>query len=216
MHYQQITHHGEDFIGLLGHATEKYCILSNDFPKTDILKTDILRTRIYSTNLVGMFCTGNSKGLLLPYFIEDDELEKIKKFLEPLGVEAEKINDRHTALGNLIAANDNACILSPKLLDYKTLEDVLQVETISMSLGGHEEVGACIMPTNKGFYATPDASDRLKELERIFKVPGDVGTVNFGIPFVKSGLIANSNGYITGNRTSGIELGEIDSALGFI
>ena len=39
---------------------------------------------------------------------------------------------------------------------------------------------------------------------------------NFGFPFVKSGLIANSNGYLAGSRTTGIELGRIDEALGFL
>jgi translation initiation factor 6 len=216
MHYQQTHLHGEDFIGLLGLATDKYAILAKDFPKTDVFKVDVLKARIYGTNLVGMFCAGNSNGLLLPYFVDDYELKTLRSFLEALGVEVGVIEDRHTALGNLIACNDNACILSPKILDYHVVQDVLGVEVVSMSVGGYEKVGACLCATNRGFFASPYAEGQLDDLRGLLKVGGGVGTVNFGITFVKSGLISNSNGYVTGTRTSGIELGEIDAALGFV
>ncbi|MFC2162556.1 translation initiation factor IF-6 [Candidatus Altiarchaeota archaeon] len=216
MHYESKRVQGEDFIGLLGLATDKYSILSQSFPKTHALDVPSSRTMIYDTNLTGMFCAGNSNGLLVPYFVKDDELRKLERFLNPLGAEVARMEDRHTALGNMISANDNACIHSPNILGYTALEDTLGVEAVSMSVGGHEESGACLVATNKGFIATPDAEGQVKELEDILKVPGDVGTVNFGVIFPKSGLIANSNGYIVGERTSGIELGEIDDALGFI
>ncbi|MFH1402797.1 MAG: translation initiation factor IF-6 [Candidatus Altiarchaeota archaeon] len=216
MHYQQLSVQGEDFIGLLGLATDRYAVLARKFPDTDVLGVESLRTRIYATNLVGMFCAGNSNGLLVPYFVGEDEMQRLREFLNPMGVEVGKIEDIHTALGNMIACNDKGCVLSPKILDYHVVEEVLGVEAVSMSLGGLEEVGACVCATNKGFIASPYAEGQLKALSDVLKVGGDVGTVNFGVSFVKSGLIANSNGYMTGSRTSGIEVGEIESALGFI
>ena len=43
-----------------------------------------------------------------------------------------------------------------------------------------------------------------------------IGTVNHGSPVIGSGLIANSKGAIIGNQTTGIEMGRIEEALGFL
>jgi len=47
-------------------------------------------------------------------------------------------------------------------------------------------------------------------------VPADIRTINYGGPLVGSGLVANENGYVVGNDTTGPELGRIDDALGYI
>lgn len=214
MHLEQKHIHGEDFIGLFGLATDKYAILSENFFKTKVLNVPILNTHLYGTQLVGMFCAGNANALLVPYFIEGVELKIIKKFLDEFGVEIVKIKDRVTALGNLIACNDKGAVISPKFSDVSVF-DALGVEVVKADIAKHEEVGACCVATNKGFLIHPDAEKDINFFSDIFKVEGMVGSVNFGFPFVKSGLIANSNGYITGRRTTGIELGRIDDALGF-
>ncbi|ODS42534.1 MAG: hypothetical protein MSIBF_04250 [Candidatus Altiarchaeales archaeon IMC4] len=216
MHLQQTSIQGEDFVGLFGMATDKYAILSENFPECDVLGVPVYRTKIYGTNLVGLFCSGNSNGLLLPYFVSDEELKKIKDFVSQFGVVVEKVFDKHTATGNMIACNDKAAIVSPRVLDASDIEDALGVEVIQCDIALYEEVGSCCIATSKGFLVHPEAEETLAELEKIFKVPGLAGSVNFGFPFVKSGVIANSSGYVTGTRTSGIELGRIDEALGFL
>ena len=50
-------------------------------------------------------------------------------------------------------------------------------------------------------------------MEDIFKVPVDVGTVNCGIPYVATGLVANSNGAVVGLLTTGPEMFIIGHAL---
>ena len=218
MHLQQVSINGEDFVGLLGFTTDRYAILSENFRKTDVLNVPVLKTRIYGTNLVGMFCSGNSNGLLVPYFISDEDIDKIKKFLDESGVDINigRLFDKYTAIGNMIACNDKAAIVSPDILDTKVIKDILNVEVVQDYIAKHKEVGACCIATNKGFVAHPDAKDELDKISDIFGVKGDAGSVNFGFPFVKSGIIANSYGYITGFRTTGIELGRIDEALGFL
>lgn len=216
--YQQIAVNGEDFVGLLGLATDSYGILSKNFRNVSVLNVPTIKTSIYGTNLVGLFCAGNSHGLLVPYFVDNDAITKIRKSLSEFDIEVEisKVVNRFTAIGNLVVSNDKAAIISPKFVDTKILEDVLDVEIIQRNIAGHEEVGSCCVATNKGFLVHPDAEDELNEISEIFKVHGKAGSVNFGFPFVGSGLIANSNGYVTGLRTSGIELGRIDDALGFL
>ncbi len=216
MHLKQVSIEGDDFIGLFGLATDKYALLSRNFLQVkETLKVKEVRTSVYGTGLLGLFCAGNSHGLLLPYFMEGKE-NKLKKLL-PKGVKVGIVSGKFTALGNLILSNDEGCVVSPKLKnEKKVVEDILDVELVIKKIGGHEEVGSCGVVTNKGFLIHPDAEEELKELEKIFKVPGNVGTVNFGFPYPKAGLIANSQGYLTGKHTSGIELGRIDEALGFL
>lgn len=211
----QLHVHGETFIGLLGFGTDKYAMLSENFPKNDVLGVPVINTRVYGTNLVGLLCQGNSNGILLPYFVPDEDVKKIKKFASEIGFNVGKVHDKHTALGNLIACNDYGAIISP-LIEDKNAGDILGVETVKMKVASSDEVGACIIATNKGFLAHNDAENQLKTIESVLKVKGLSGTVNYGFPFVKSGVIANSNGYLTGTRTSGVELGRIEDALGFV
>jgi len=216
MHVAQTHIKGEDFVGLFGFATDEYAILGKDFGETGVLSVPELRTSVYGTNLVGLFCAGNSSGIVLPYFTEKRELDRIKKLTRELGLNIGILTDRHTAIGNLLSVNDNAAIVSPLIKDARVVEDVLGVETLSGPVGGHNEVGAVLVATNKGFLACPDAEKEVSELEGILGVPGACGTVSYGFPFVKSGIIANKNGFVTGRMTTGIELGQIDDALGFI
>ncbi|MBN2014666.1 MAG: translation initiation factor IF-6 [Candidatus Altiarchaeota archaeon] len=218
MHVQQTSVQGEDFIGLLGMCSDRYAILSKKFPKIEALDTPVIKTTLYGTNLIGLFCAGNSNSLLLPYFISDEEATLLEKKLKENDVDTTigRLKDKSTALGNLIACNDKAALVSPMISDIKGVRDILGVEVVQGGIAGHEEVGACCVATNKGFLVHPDAGSELMELASIFRVEGLTGSVNFGFPFVKSGLIANSNGYVTGSRTTGIELGRIDEALGFM
>lgn len=216
MHLAQVHVRGEDFVGLLGFASDEYALLAPDFPKTKVLSVPEIRTTVYGTNLVGLFCAGNSNGILLPYFTSDLELDRIKKLTKKLDLNLGVLADRHTAVGNLVAANDRAAIVSPLIEDTRVIEDVLGVEALVGTVGGHNEVGAVLLATNKGFVVCPDAEKELSELEKLLGVKGLCGTINYGFQFLKSGLIANSHGFITGRRTSGIELGRIDDALGFV
>ncbi|HIE34326.1 MAG TPA: translation initiation factor IF-6 [Candidatus Altiarchaeales archaeon] len=218
MRIQQVSVNGEDFIGLFGIATDNYLILSGNFPKVVPLRVPLMKTSIYGTSLVGMFCAGNSNGLLLPYFITDYDVHRIENFFRKhkLDIQVEKLMDNYTAIGNLISCNDNAAIVSPLLSDTDIIKETLDVKVKKITIAGHNEVGACCVATNKGFLLHPDGKENLKRISKILKVEGTTGTVNLGFPFVRSGIIANSKGYITGRGTTGIEIGRIDEALGFL
>jgi translation initiation factor 6 len=218
MYYKQTSVNGEDFIGMLGLATDKYAIISNYFKEKEVLEVPTIKTNLYGTNLIGMFCRGNACGLLVPYFIEEEKIRSMKKALKDhkLDVEIGRVDDTYTALGNFIVCNDKAAIISPALKHSKIFEDILGVEVVTRKIAGFNEIGSACTATNKGFLAHPNAKDELDDLAEILKVKGGVGTINFGYPFVSSGLIANSNGYATGLKTSGVELGKIDDALGFM
>jgi translation initiation factor 6 len=71
--------------------------------------------------------------------------------------------------------------------------------------------------TNKGLLCHPKVTPEEKSmLEEIFDVGVMIGTVNHGVPLIGSGLVANSKGAVMGNLTTGIEMGRIEEALGFL
>ncbi len=216
MYFTQLQATGEDFIGLLGFASDKYAILSRNFPDQDVLNVPVLKTSVYGTGLCGLFLAGNGNGVLAPYLVSDDLTKKLECFLNPLDVKVGVVGGDYTALGNLVCANDYGCFASPMISETDVLEGVLGVPIVQKKIGGHSDVGAVISATNKGFVAHPDLEGELDEIEQVLKVKGLCSTVNFGSPYVKAGLIANSKGYIAGLRTSGIELGRVDDAFGFI
>ena len=217
MLFSQSTVEGDYFIGLYGFATDKYAFISPNFTEESVLGVPTLKAKTYSTNLVGMFCAGNSNGVILPYFVSDPEMEPIKSFMSALGVEVIRVEDKYTALGNMMVANDKRAYVSSILArDYKDIEDALGVEVVTGDIAGRPEVGAFVTATNKGFLAHPDAERQLPQLAEILKVKGMLGTVNCGVPYVKSGLICNSNGYVAGLKTTGIEMQRIEDALGLI
>jgi translation initiation factor 6 len=214
LHSQRLTVEGENFIGLLGFATDKYAIISPKFPYESILDVPTLKTQAHSTNLVGMFLQGNSSGLIAPYFLSDNEFQNLQDFLKPLDVRVSRLEGKYTALGNMLAVNDKKALISENLLMEKgRLEDALGVEAIPGDIGGRQEVGAHLIATNKGFLANPTSQADLERLSQVFGVNGLAGTVNRGVPYVKSGLIANSMGYLAGGATTPIEMQQIEDAL---
>jgi translation initiation factor 6 len=68
--------------------------------------------------------------------------------------------------------------------------------------------------TNKGCFIHRDAKENeIKKIEEILKVKADIGTANFGSPFVGSCFFANSNGAVVGNSTTGPEIDRIYETL---
>jgi translation initiation factor 6 len=69
------------------------------------------------------------------------------------------------------------------------------------------------------FPLSPNAIWQLKEkelLKSVLRVPVEVGTVNCGLPYVKTGLLGNSYGAVAGLLTTGPELFIIESALDLV
>jgi len=95
------------------------------------------------------------------------------------------------------------------------IRDVLGVEVVKRSIAGIPTVGSVLVVTNRGGLIHPDAEEEeVKALSEIFRVPILTGTVNFGVSFVRIGLVANSYGAIVGEETQGPEIARIHMALG--
>ena len=123
------------------------------------------------------------------------------------------IDTKLTALGNNLIIKDNICLANPNF-SSKTLKQLENFKVTQDKIANFSIVGSCAVLTKKGGLLHIDSTESdIKKIENLFKVKFDIGTVNMGNPYVHSGIIANSNGYIVGGQTSGPEIMRIDFAL---
>ncbi len=215
-HLQYADFGGDPNIGLFGLATDKYAVLPDAGIDAKLLPKKAVYTTIAGTKFCGLFLAGNSNGLLVPWTITERELSILKKGLG--GVNICVIESKHTALGNLVSCNDKGAVISPLLREFAgRISDCLGVPVKVGTILGINLVGALCAATNRGFLLDMYAEEEDFNLVKgALKVGGDIGTVNFGSEFVKSGILANSKALLVGAKTTGPEIARIDEALGFV
>ena len=77
------------------------------------------------TPFAGRMCVGNRHGLLVPNNTTDQELQHIRNSL-PDSVKIQRVEERLSALGNVIACNDYVALVHPDL-DRETEEIIADV-----------------------------------------------------------------------------------------
>jgi translation initiation factor 6 len=209
---------GSVSIGVYSLATENTVIIPKVVPAkkaeriAEWLKVQLIHTSISGSILAGAFVCANSNGILLPNSIREEELACIKPHFGNIAV----METKKTAYGNLVLANDNGAVVDPRLKEpqIKQISETLGVEAVPVEIAGLPYVGSLAVATNKGVLAHPLLKDaERKTLETVFKAPVDVGTINCGIPYVGTGLIANSHAAVAGSMTTGPEMFIIGNAL---
>ena len=215
------TFFGTAEIGLFAVPTENICLIP---PRLKLrqkkLIQEVLGVKAISTTLAGSIllspmAAGNSNGLILSKMVLDEEIEKIKKSAGDINIGL--LESKYTAVGNLILANDKAALIStilPRRAE-RLVQDVLGVEVVRGRIANRSYVGSLAIVTNEGGLVYAGVSeDEERWLSEIFKVTILPGTVNDGVKFVRSGIIANSKGAIIGSVTTGPEMMTISRALG--
>jgi translation initiation factor 6 len=210
---------GSASIGVYSLATEDFVIVPKMVPQdkaektAEWLKVKLIHTTIGGSLLAGALACANSNGIILSPFVREEELDTISAcFKGTVAV----MESRKTAFGNLVLANDKGALVDPRMKEpiRKQVSDALGVEAVPGTIAGLTYVGSLAVATNKGVLAHPLLKeDEKKVLESVFKVPVDVGTVNCGIPYVGTGLIANSKAAVAGSMTTGPEMFIIGNAL---
>jgi len=213
---------GNPNVGVYIHATDTYALIPPKLGEREVnvireaLGVDlVVESTIFNMKLLGVLVAGNSNGLLIPRTVTDDEYSVLKKSLRDVNIAV--VDSVENALGNLIVASDRAAIVYPYFEPHtvKVIEDNLGVEVHRMTIGGMSVVGSLLVVTGRGGLVCPEASEEeVKTISSIFKVPVIQGTVNFGVSFIRAGLVANSNGALVGEDTTGPELARIQMALG--
>lgn len=208
---------GNPNIGLYAFASDSFCLVGHEVPDSQmkllhkVLKVPVSRITIAGTNLVGVFVVGNSKVLLVPDIAFDEELA----MLDRLKIDYRVISTTHTALGNNILMNDHGCIMNPEM-EIDGIRKALDIPIKACSVAGHPTVGSCAAMNRKGLLLHRDATAAEKDIiSGILKLEIETGSVNMGNPYIRSGIICNTNGYVIGDLSGGPEIQNADIALGF-
>jgi translation initiation factor 6 len=210
---------GSASIGVYSLATENIVIIPRIVPKqkaqefADWLKVKLAYTAISGSVLSGALVCANSNGMLLPNTIKEEEIILLKTVFEG---NITIMETKKTAYGNLVLANDKGAVVDPRFKEneIKKISEALGVEVLPTEIAGLPYVGALAVATNKGVLAHPLLKDEERKiLESVLKVPLDVGTINCGVPYVGTGLLANSHAAVAGSMTTGPEMFIIGHAL---
>jgi len=170
------------------------------------LEVETLFTSVANTRLLGALMVMNNRGILLPTTAYLDEYDFLKK---ETGLEVEVLDSKYTALGNVICANDKGAIVSPWLSksDCETIEQVLGVEVVQKRISGLSQVGALMVANNSGAVIHPETNEEdMKMFANVLGVKIEHATINNGVPFVSSGILANNKSVVVGTLTTGPEI----------
>ncbi len=211
---------GSASIGVYSLATENLVLIPRMVPLdkaqefADWLKVKLAYTSISGSVLAGSLVCANSHGMLVSHAIREEELAALRLVFEG---NITIMDSKKTAYGNLILTNDKGAVVDPRFkeTEIKKISAALGVEVVPAEIAGLPYVGSLAVATNKGVLAHPLLKDEERKiLENMFKVPVDVGTVNCGVPYVGTGLLANSHAAVAGSMTTGPEMFIIENALG--
>lgn len=214
---------GNASIGVYSLATEKIAIVPPGVSEAKVkkleecLRVKVLKTRIGESVLIGALTSANSSGIVFPHFVTEQEVDTVRSLAPDLNVAV--METKRTAYGNIVLANDRGAIADPRLKekDLASVSDALGVEVVLGEIAGLPYVGSLATATNKGVLVHPLLKEEeLQLLRDVLKVPVDLGTINCGIPYVGTGLIANSHGAVAGYITTGPELFIIGQALSVV
>ena len=207
-------------IGLYAYTTDKYCLIGKDLTDSllkeleTVLQVPVYRVSIAGTNLIGAFCSGNNKKLLIPKMCFNDELERLKE----LKIKFSVVDTELTALGNNILCTEKGAYINPEFSDKEVeqLKKLLDVPVIKGMIGDVEVTGATgVIRKNHAVISPYVTDEQLEKIQHHLHVTAVKCTANFGSPYLKSALVVNSKGFIAGKLCTGVELDDLYRGLGF-
>jgi len=209
-------------IGVFAMLTNGYCLTgvggSENFysifeSELAASKIPVVHSTISGCRFVGRTTVGNRRGLLVPSSTTDLELAHLRNSL-PDTVVVQRVEERLSALGNVVACNDHVALVHPDL-DRETedvIADVMGVEVFRQTVAGQALVGSYSKFTNVGGLVHPRTSvDDLEELSTLLQIPLVAGTVNRGSDVLGGGMVVNDWAAFVGLDTTSTELSVIES-----
>ena len=179
----------------------------------EALDTEIVPLTIGESHVIGSLVVMNDNRVLLPVIANPGEKKLLDEYFEDVMIFDSKLS----ALGNNILIGKNGIIAHPDFPDdeLKFIEEFFAIKTVRGTVARMGVVGSATSLNTHGILVHPKVT--ALEKEKLKDVLGYdeiyVGTANYGVPFVGACMVANDNGIIVGNETTGIELNRIEDAL---
>jgi translation initiation factor 6 len=206
-------------IGIFMKANDRFLLVPKGLAQTksekfsQLLGVDAVPASIGESRLLGPLVSMNGKGMLVSRLAEENELSELR---DATGMNVARLESKFTAVGNLVVANDRRALASP-ILDGRALEqvrDVMGTEVERVPIGEYYQVGSLVVATNSGAAVYPGIDEaEVARLGRLLGVDAYPTSVNRGVPYVASGIVANSKNAVVGSQTTGPELVFITRAL---
>jgi len=208
-------------IGVFAKLTNSYCLtgLGGSQNFYSVFEAELadhipcVQTSIGGMRILGRLTVGNKNGLIVPSSTTDQELLHLRNSL-PEGVLIQRVEERLSALGNCIAANDHVALIHQEL-DRETeeiVQDVLGVEVFRTAVAGNALVGSYCALSNQGCLVHPRTSiEDQDELSTLLQVPVVAGTVNRGSEVIGAGLVVNDWCAFAGLDTTATELQVVET-----
>ncbi|TIA93514.1 hypothetical protein E3P81_00890 [Wallemia ichthyophaga] len=202
-------------IGVFSKLTNSYCLTAlgstNFYSSFEAELGDVIP--VVHTSIAGTRIIGNKNGLLVPSTTTDQELQHLRNSL-PDSVQIQRVEERLSALGNVIACNDYVALVHPDI-DSETEEiiaDVLKVEVFRQTVAENVLVGSYCSLSNQGGLVHPKTSIQDQdELSSLLQVPLAAGTINRGSDVLGAGLVVNDWIAFTGQDTTSTEISVIEA-----
>lgn len=201
-------------VGVYAAANDSVLLLPSGFApaKADRLAEHLgverrVNASVANTRLLGTLLVMNNSGIMLPRTAFEDEYAALKS---ETGLNVGVLDSKFTALGNLVCANDRGAIASPWLSrgECGAISDVLGVEVMQSRLAGMYQTGSVMAANNAGAAVHPETDEEeMKAFANLLGVRGiEHASINNGIPYVASGMLANNNAIVVGSLTTGPEI----------
>lgn len=213
---------GNPNIGIYMFANNKFCLLGqniNEAKKKEIEKTlgvSVYKISILSTQLIGIFITGNDEFLLIPQITQEEYLE-IKNIAKKYDVKIITLKSKLNTLGNNICISDREILINSdydkEVIDNIKKETAYKVTTIKSKK--FNSIGSTTKFLNGKFFLSQEYDQN--EIKKINKKKiGGIGTINHGSQYIASGVIGNNNGIIIGKTSTSVEIQNIIENLNYI
>ncbi|CAB16860.1 Eukaryotic translation initiation factor 6 [Caenorhabditis elegans] len=217
----RVDYEGSNDVGVFCTLTNSYCLVGvggtqNFYSILEAELSDLIpvvHTSIASTRIVGRLTVGNRHGLLVPNATTDQELQHLRNSL-PDEVAIRRVDERLSALGNVIACNDHVAIVHAEISaeTEQALVEVLKVEVFRVSLAQNSLVGSyCILSSNGCLVAARTPPETQREIAALLQIPVVAGTCNRGSELIGAGMVVNDWVAFCGLDSTSTELSVVES-----
>ncbi len=217
----KIDFNGNQNVGLFSYTTDNKTLIGSGYGyeknKERIEKalgTECHEINITGIPLIGVMISGYKDKIIVPKETYPEEIEKLKE----IGFKVKKIDSNYNALRNNVIVFDSGILVRNDLEEkaVKQIKDFFKKKVLRKKIKGFDAIGQMFVRNDNGIMASPHLEGNdIEAIEKFLETEIKIGTINFGGGYINSGVLVNNKGLVVGPKSSGYEIMEIESGLGF-